>query len=254
MKSRAGRNTLSLMRNSIHASVTRPLPGSGLGLASWAREIAAAAQATFAPAPYPSGLPRGNGETVLFIPGFLAGDWTMLRLRDFLVRLNYRVRFAGVGVNLGPTRRLIPQLEQAVARFSTEADAPIGIVGQSLGGTIGLHLAHRHPERISHVVTLCSPIRFPVATPLEGFANLLAPLHDDSAMLRLDEIAIAPPVPVTAIYSKGDGIIDWKSCLQDESDICRNVEVPGAHSSMGSNPLAQREIALALARISGSRE
>lgn len=239
------------MGNAIHASVTRPEPGSGLGFGSWAREIVAVAQATIAPPPYPADLPRGQGRTVLFIPGFLAGDWTMLRLRDFLQHLDYRVAFAGVGVNLGPTRRLIPQLEQAVARLNAETAAPIAIVGQSLGGSIARHLAHRHPEQIAHVVTLCSPIRFPVATPLEGFARLLAPLHDSALLEIQDEIARTPAVPVTAIYSKTDGILDWRSCLQDETETCVNVEVPGAHSSMGSNPVAQREIALALARIGG---
>lgn len=229
-------------------SVTRPSPGSGLGLVSWAREMAEAVRCTLAPAKFPDDLPRGNGQTVLMIPGFLAGDWTMNRLRDFLVRLDYRVEYAGVAVNLGPTRRLIPQLEQAVERLFAETGAPIFIIGQSLGGVFARGLAHRHPDKIAHVITLCSPIHFPIPTPLEAVAKLLAPLHDPAVLEVQDDVARAPAVPVTAIYSKSDGIVDWHSCLQDETESCINVEVTGAHTTIGSNPDAQRAIALALAR------
>lgn len=227
-----------------------PEPGSGLGFASCARELMEAAISTFTPPHYPDDLPRGCGETVLLIPGFLAGDWTMLRLRDFLVHLDYRVEFAGVAVNLGPTRRLIPQLEQAVQRLYAETDKPLILIGQSLGGVFARGLAHRHPDKIAHVVTLCSPIRFPVATPLEAVARLLAPLHDPQSLDLENEILHAPPVPVTALYSKSDGILDWQSCVQDETADCINIEIPAAHSAMGSNPDAQAAIARALARIS----
>lgn len=235
-------------------AVIRPERGSGLGFASCAREFLDVAIRTLSPPRFPSDLPRGDGETALLIPGFLAGDWTMLRLRDFLVHLGYRAEFAGVAVNLGPTKGLIPHLEQAVERLYAQARRPIGLIGQSLGGVFARGLAHRHPDKVSHVVTLCSPVRFPVPTPLESVAKLLAPLHDPAALDLQNEIVRRPPVPVTAIYSKSDGIVDWRTCLQDETEDCRNIEVPGAHSSMGSNPEAQRVIALTLARSNGSRE
>jgi hypothetical protein len=76
---------------------------------------------------------------------------------------------------------------------------------------------------------------------------MLAPLHDPSARENMQAIAQAPPVPVTAIYSEQDGIVDWRQCLQTESDIHRNVHVRGGHAAMGSNPAAQCAIARALA-------
>jgi hypothetical protein len=114
-------------------------------------------------------------------------------------------------------------------------------------------LAHRHSEKIAHVVTLASPIRFPVATPLETIVKLLAPLHGPDVVALRDEIERAPPVPVTALYSQDDGIIDWRCCLQDESDVCANIEVSGAHSAMGFNPQAQAAIARALAAMREKR-
>jgi pimeloyl-ACP methyl ester carboxylesterase len=236
------------MNQSSPVPVVRPTPESGLGLASWVREIMEAARATLATPEYPADMPRGHGETVLLIPGFLAGDWTMHPLRDFLRHLDYRVEFAGVALNLGPTPRLLPQLEAAVERLHAEAGAPILVIGQSLGGAFARVLAHRHPEKIAHIVTLASPIRFPVATPLESIVKLLAPLHGPDVSALRDEIERAPPVPLTALYSQDDGIIDWRCCLQDEAPHCANVEVSGAHSAMGFNPTAQAEIARALAR------
>jgi len=237
------------MDDSSFVSVVRPTPESGLGFGSWMREIAEAARATLAKPNYPDDLSRGNGETILLIPGFLAGDWTMHPLRDFLQHQNYRVEFAGVALNLGPTKGLMPHLEQTVERLHAERGVPIIVIGQSLGGAFARALAHRHREKISHVVTLCSPIHFPVATPLESIVKLLAPLHGPDVVHLRDEIESPPSVPVTALYSQEDGIIDWHCCLQEETADCINVEVPGAHSAMGFSPEAQSAIAVALARV-----
>lgn len=237
------------MDESSPVTVIPPTAESGLGFASWVREIVEAARATLATPHYPDDLPRGNGETVLLIPGFLAGDWTMHALRDFLRHLGYRVEFAGVALNLGPTKGFLPHLEQAVERLYAENNVPITVIGQSLGGAFARVLAHRHSEKIAHVVTLASPVRFPVATPLEAIVRLLEPLHGPDVMALREEIERTPPVPVTALYSQDDGIIDWRSCLQDESGNCTNIEVSGAHSAMGFSPEAQAAIARALAEV-----
>src|SRR3954451_13892904 len=111
-----------------------PTPESGLGFGSWWREVTEAARATLTKPHFPEDAPHGHGETVLLIPGFLAGDWTMHPLRDFLRHLKYRVEFAGVALNLGPTKGLLPHLERAVERLHAEARAPMVVIGQSLGG------------------------------------------------------------------------------------------------------------------------
>jgi pimeloyl-ACP methyl ester carboxylesterase len=237
------------MDESPFVSVIPPPPESGLGLGSWVREIVEAARATIATPHYPDDLPRGQGETVLLIPGFLAGDWTMHPLRDFLRQLDYRVEFAGIALNLGPTRGFLPHLEHAVERLHAEVAAPIVVIGQSLGGAFARALAHRHADKIGHVVTLASPIHFPVATPLESIAKLLAPLHGPDVAALQELIERPPPVPVTALYSKMDGIVDWRCCLQDEAKDCVNIEVSSAHSAMGFNPEAQAVIARALADV-----
>ena len=45
-----------------------------------------------------------------------------------------------------------------------------------------------------------------------------------------------PPVPLTAIYSKGDGVVNWRVCREAFEDFeTDNVEVFGAHCGMGFN-------------------
>ena len=224
-----------------------PPKGSSLGLQSFSREIVEAAWDTISPPDFASGpLPRGDGQTVLLIPGFLAGDWTMNRLRTFLIRLGYRVETARVFFNPGPTSAMIAQLDGALLRLAQTGK--INIVGQSLGGALARSLAQRHPQSVRRVVTLCSPIRFPVTTPLEPFAQLLSLFHDSKWVARRHEIAQPVPVPVTAIYSIDDGIVDWRQCVQDEGPGCENICVRGAHTVVGSNPQAQMAIAFALAK------
>jgi predicted esterase YcpF (UPF0227 family) len=224
-----------------------PPKGSNLGLQSFSREVVEAAWDSISPPDFASGpLPRGDGQTVLLIPGFLAGDWTMARLRTFLVGLGYRVETARVFFNPGPTSGMIAQLDAALLRLAKSGK--ISIIGQSLGGVLARSLAQRYPHCVRRVVTMCSPIRFPVTTPLEPFAQMLSPFHDAKWVARRHEIAQSVPVPVTAIYSIDDGIVDWRQCVQDEAPGCENVCVRGAHTVMGSNPQAQAAIAFALAR------
>jgi pimeloyl-ACP methyl ester carboxylesterase len=226
----------------------RPPPGSPLSLISWARELAIAAWWILRPPPFPTGpLPRGHGQTVLLIPGFLGGDWAMGRLRGFLTRLGYRVEMAGIAFNTGPTARRIAGLEARLTDLA-ERDGPIFVIGQSLGGVFARHLARRYPEAVRGVVTLCTPIQFPVVTPLYLFAALLAPLHDPVWRAARDQIAAPLTVPLTAIYSRTDGIVDWRQCLQPDGAAHEDIRVDGIHTAIGSNPAAQRAVAEALAK------
>jgi len=240
------RQSMRQMNRRRHRSAVLPGPGSPLGFRSWARELVSLANATIRPPPYTAQeLPRGDGHGVLLVPGFLAGDWTMSRLRAFLVSLGYRVEQAGIVFNPGPTAGMIARLEAALLRLSAET-GPVDLVGQSLGGVFARELARRHARYVRSVVTLCTPIHFPVTTPLAPFALALAPFHDAKWLGRSGELAMPLPVPVTAIYSRDDGILDWRQCLQEETPGCRNVRVSGTHSTVGSNPQAQIAVAKAL--------
>jgi hypothetical protein len=170
----------------------------------------------------------------------------MLRLRNFLEGLGYRVEASGIAFNAGPTPQAMAALDAVLLRVAEVSGGPVDLIGQSLGGSLARDLAHRHPHAVRRVVTLCSPIRFPISTPLAPVAQLFAPLHDPAWRDRALRLAENPSVPVTAIYSEEDGIVDWRQCLQDEAPGFVNVRVGGAHSTVGSNPAAQIAVAMAL--------
>ena len=43
------------------------------------------------------------------------------------------------------------------------------------------------------------------------------------------------PVPSTAIFSKRDGIVHWRSCVEPETELHQNVEVRCAHLAYGTD-------------------
>jgi pimeloyl-ACP methyl ester carboxylesterase len=191
-------------------------------------------------------LPRGDGAIVLVIPAFLAGDAMTAGLRRFLKYLGYRPEIANVRMNIGATPRLIAKLEAALIRLSNEQGGPIFVVGQSLGGVLARDLALRYPQHIRRVVTLCSPIRVPITTPLAFGLPLIAPFFDRDWLARRDAICGPLSVPVTALYSQDDGVVDWRECLQDNYPASENIRVEGAHSTIGASPSALAAIARAL--------
>ena len=52
----------------------------------------------------------------------------------------------------------------------------------------------------------------------------------------LRAIAEPPPVPVTAIFSRDDGVIDWRASVPAPSEMVEVVEVSGPHMTVCSNP------------------
>src|SRR5436305_1351390 len=52
------------------------------------------------PAYFGCGVPRGHGEPVVVVPGFLASDISMTELFSWLARLGYRPYFSNIGRNM----------------------------------------------------------------------------------------------------------------------------------------------------------
>ena len=49
--------------------------------------------------------------------------------------------------------------------------------------------------------------------------------------------AVPPAVPSSALFSKTGVVVHWSACLEPETDQTENIEVPGSHCGLGSNPL-----------------
>ncbi|HEX4635479.1 MAG TPA: hypothetical protein VH189_04810, partial [Rhizomicrobium sp.] len=97
-------------------------------------------------------------------------------------------------------------------------------------------------------ITLVSPIHIPVTTPLAPLAEAAALLWNLQELDALRAVAEPPPVPLTAIVSRNDGVIDWRASVPPPSEMVEVVEVSGPHMTICSNAQVQHIVADRLAR------
>jgi pimeloyl-ACP methyl ester carboxylesterase len=210
-----------------------------------AKDIASFVSCTIRPpcAPPIENVPKGDGHAVIVIPGFLTGDWATKGLINWLKAIGYDAVGWGAGMNWGPSSSAIERcevlLDEAVERTGRKAT----LIGRSLGGLYVRELAKDEPDKVVRVITLGTPVKFPIATPLSPVAQMLAGNFDPEFVKRRTDLLRNPPVPVTAFYSRKDGIVPWRSCLVEEGPMAENIEVDSPHTIMGSNPTAMRFIA-----------
>jgi pimeloyl-ACP methyl ester carboxylesterase len=224
-----------------------PKAGSAVSLATGANEVRAFVNASLHPPPFPRDAARGKGQPVIAIPGLSSPDMTTARMRMFLKRQGFSACGWAQGPNIGPTAGAIRKMLAEVERVSERHGAKVAL-GPSLGGVVAREIAKRRPECVSRVITLASPIRLPVPTPLAPVVRLIALAWEDGADAPVAELQKPPPVPLTAIVTRDDGLVDWQSCVPDPAPNVDVVEVHGAHTTIMSNPDAQRVVAERLAR------
>jgi pimeloyl-ACP methyl ester carboxylesterase len=106
--------------------------------------------------------PRGDGHTVLLVPGFTATDATLVGLRVFLRTRGYQVETWGLGQNTGFKLKFSQALEQKLRYLHHRTGRKVSVVGWSLGSVYGFYAAHCAPECVRTVISLGSPIRFAV--------------------------------------------------------------------------------------------
>jgi pimeloyl-ACP methyl ester carboxylesterase len=197
--------------------------------------------------------PIGDGHPVLTLPGFLASDLSMAPMRRYLKELGYDTHAWRMGRNTGGVARMQSALLDRLKEIHAEAGRKISVVGWSLGGIYARHLALQAPDMVRCVVTLGSPfandVRATNATRL--YEALSGETIEETSGLQ-QAIAGDLPVPVTSIYSKSDGIVNWRTCVLRPSDTAENIEVRFAsHVGLGVNAAALWALADRLALAEG---
>lgn len=187
--------------------------------------------------------PRGNGEPVLLIPGFLAGDWSLGTLGRWLTRLGYHVYYSGIDWNINCPQKTALLLRQRLDYIMGETHQPVTIIGHSLGGVLARFFAASAPSHLYQVITLGSPIdssvrihplvplAFQLIQRVQNFSQHPLPLCAKDLGCQCDFMkgafaALPPEVRFTAIYSKQDEIVDWQTCI-DPTKV--SYEVRGQH-------------------------
>ena len=195
-------------------------------------------------------MPEGDKHPVLVLPGFMADDCTTKPLRGFLKDQGYEPQSWGLGRNFAKME-YIEQLEGRLTELYEEYGEKVSLIGWSLGGVYARELARNIPDKVRQVITLGSPFAgLKAKTNISWIYRLVSGKRiEDVEEDFMKEILKAPPVPVTAIYSKWDGIVNWKTCMEQEqrNDI-QNVRVLGSHCGLGHNVAALMCIANRLAQ------
>ncbi len=213
---------------------------------------------------YGLGVPHGDGEAVILIPGFLGTDSYLGGMFSWLRTIGYRSYFSGIGWNAECPNLLIrKRLNETVRRAYSATGRKVHLVGHSLGGIIARSVAGQRPDEIASVTTLGSPFRGPVAhanvlRAHEAIRNRILREHaghilpgcytEDCTCEFIASLKGKFPASVaqTAIYTKNDGIVDWRFCVTGDPEIDR--EVAGTHVGLVFNPAVYRLLAGRLAQ------
>lgn len=206
-------------------------------------------------------LPRGDGGPVLLIPGFLAGDQSLSVMASWLRKLGHSPKRAGISFNVACSDIAVDRLSRVLLHANLRSGRKVAIIGHSRGGHFARALAVRHPDQVSQIISMGSgldepfDISEPTRMAVDGVRKLIARRDPERAALgcfthaclcRYAQDYRAPfpeTVPLTSVYSKGDGVVRWRACVVP---YARNVEVTGSHIGLAYNRHAYREIASAL--------
>jgi pimeloyl-ACP methyl ester carboxylesterase len=199
--------------------------------------------------------PKGDGQPVVVLPGFGGSDVSTSLLRAYLRYLDHDARGWGLGRNLGDVAALVPKVVDVVSAISAATGRAIALVGWSLGGVLARETARQRPDAVSRVITLGTPV---VGGPkytatARGYRKRGFDLDEVERIVERHE-RVPIPVPLTAVYSRSDGIVAWEACLDRWNPEAEHVEVKTTHIGLVASPEVFRLLArklrlpLALAR------
>jgi pimeloyl-ACP methyl ester carboxylesterase len=241
------------------------LPHAGNAISAWSEALFAAEILLLHATPvyYGWGVPHGDGSGVVIIPGFLGTDLYLMELHGWLARIGYRPYFSGIGINADCPNLLIERhLNETIEKALAETKRRIHVIGHSLGGVLARSVAGARPKDVASVITLASPVRgtvlnrtvFQAAEAVrrrirqEHGSKVLPGCYTGQCTCNFIS-ALRREVPSstlqTAIYTRQDGIVDWRYCMTKNPEV--DFEVPGTHIGMAFNPSAYTIVAERLA-------
>ena len=211
---------------------------------------------------------RSDAAPILLFPGFASDDRALWPLKTYLRRLGYCVEGWGLGANLAGTNLPhsiddvhprwdislsnvgapheyngeagVPLLcDRAIEQVQQRSEAlgqPVTLVGWSLGGFIAREVARELPDAVNRLVTFGAPV---IGGPkYTAAASAFKARGQDLDWIEL-EIAKREKTPIqqpiTAIYSKSDGVVAWEASIDHHSPDVRHIEVDVSHIGMGFN-------------------
>ena len=191
-----------------------------------------------------------KSKPVLLMPPYLGNDTSTTFVRKYLKSSGFKTYKWELGVNMINSKSL-PKLIEKLDEIYDKHQEKVSLVGWSGGGIFAKIIANRYPEKVEQLITIGSPVwgvknmKTPIIKTLEFLRGTKIKERNLKFIKELEEI---PDLPITCIYTKTDGLIPWKNCMEAETyrnDI-KNVEVFGSHCGMGANATVLLTVANAL--------
>ncbi len=208
------------------------------------------------------GIPNGRRDTILLIPGFGSGDWTFTTMSQWLQQIGYRTHLSGINVNLGCPQRKVERMLGRLEEISKDAGGRIVIIGHSLGGLVACALARQRPDLVRHVIAIGSPLRdgwqavtpevrpalFAIHSFFQKFIETPQGCGTELCTCSFSKETHGEQLPhgvrLTSIYSRHDGIVDWRFSTTENGD---SYEVDGLHTDLVVNVEVYRILSNVLA-------
>lgn len=204
-------------------------------------------------------LPKGDGHPVLFLPGFLTSDVFTQPLQNRVEERGYKTYGWKNGFNMGFDEKTAAHLKSRLKQIFDENNGQkVTLVGHSLGGIYARELAREFPDMVRDVITLGTPFGMMDDTARatsQYLANVYNFFNPSSVHTEIEDIGargLTPPsVPTTSLFSRNDGVVDWKAALNPKAKDAENIEVYGSHIGMTFNPLTIAAVIDRLAQKEG---
>ncbi len=216
------------------------------------------------PVYYGLGIPHGNGSAVVLIPGFLGSDAYLMVMYAWLKRIGYQPYYSGIVLNAECPNLLIKEhLNRTMNEALDHTGQRVHVIGHSLGGIMARSLAGQRSDDVASVITLGAPFRGRVINNknvlfaaemvrkfilMKNGSKVLPECYTGKCTCRFVDTLwreLPDSVSQTAIYTRHDGVVDWRYCRTGDQKV--DVEVNGTHAGLAFNPTAYSIIATRLA-------
>jgi len=221
------------------------------------------------PVYYGLGVPRGDRSAVVAVPGFMGTDLYLQEMYWWLRRIGYSPYMSRIGRNADCLDLLVERLSETLEKACDKTGGKVHLIGHSLGGVLARSAAMMYPERVASVITLGSPFRgirsHPMVLRMGDFVReRIKRAHEQDRppacytgycscdAVRALQFSWPESVMETAIYTRSDGIVDWRVCIHDEPE--KDFEVIGTHAGLAFNPSVYYLIASRLASSRARRD
>jgi pimeloyl-ACP methyl ester carboxylesterase len=148
----------------------------------------------------------GDGHSVLVIPGYGAGDFHLMAMRNWLRRMGYWSVKSGIESNPGWSEEIVEELGRHVEDEFRNSGRRVTLIGHSLGGLQARSIAQRRPHAVRRLISLGAPLSFAGGT-------------------------IPPSIPITSIYVSAD--LPYKPSAHESH--AENIQVRGSHGGLAVN-------------------